>query len=157
MTTFNEQNIENITIQKSENGFQFTDFINVDPKNLLGKNTYNLKDEKPFAITYYRAIIKDNNGKLFNSNIIKLNDRTRLNVVIFPNPFNNQLNIKIEEEVLGEIEISVESISGQQMFYQKLNGKNKQLNYNLEHLSKGTYFIKIKTQDKSLIKKILKN
>ena len=69
-----------------------------------------------------------------------------------PNPFNN--NIKIINPYKN-ISIKVYDISGSDVFSKEYIS-NKKIDLDLTELSSGTYFIKIISEEKIIIKKIIK-
>jgi len=74
-----------------------------------------------------------------------------LETSIYPNPFTDSLNIKIQSTLNSDIKIF--NISGKIIFTLD-NSKN--VNLDLESLSSGIYFISIKNEIGSSIKKIIK-
>lgn len=157
LTNFNEENIKQIQIQKSQNGTDFTGFENILPQNKEGKNMYSILDKNPFAKTFYRALITDIDGKTSFSNIIQIHDKNILNVFIYPNPVQNNLIIQVLEELNDDFEIECFTLSGQLLFKNKYNPFEKSILINFDKYTKGTYIIQIKTQSKTLNKKIFKN
>lgn len=81
------------------------------------------------------------------------------NIEIFPNPFNDQLFIKCNQNINSNVIIDVYSTDGRKIFsesYSNINTNEKlQLNLN-KNLPEGIYFIKITTDSQQLIRKIIK-
>jgi Secretion system C-terminal sorting domain len=78
------------------------------------------------------------------------------NFVIYPNPSIDIFNVKI-----GDIQpqiIEVTDMFGKIVFNQnEFDYSNEEIQINLSNFSKGVYFIKIATAEKSVVKKIIKN
>jgi hypothetical protein len=91
-TTASEINNNYFTLEKSEDGFNFTDFgIVMSSGNSSVSKTYHLEDRQPFSpITYYRLKQTDYNGQNKYSNVIIAESSTIPVVVseIYPNPAN---------------------------------------------------------------------
>ncbi len=79
---------------------------------------------------------------------------------IFPNPFINTIYIVIYSEYTQTINIELYDIIGKKIYTEekllKINGYNYMSINNLEHLSKGIYFLKLSSDNKTIIKKLLK-
>jgi len=70
-------------------------------------------------------------------------------VEIFPNPASNFLSVKVTEVIVSKI--SIFDIQGKEV----LSKTNDFSNINIAHLSKGLYFIKLKTNLSTVTKKII--
>jgi len=117
---------------------------NIDP-NKEGDYTvkYNVTD------TSGRAAIQMTR-KVTVSKSLSLNENNYANLSIFPNPVNNILYIRSEEQIK---KTSIISITGRVIF----NVKGNIESIDLSRISNGAYLILIETDNGSFIKKILKN
>lgn len=70
----------------------------------------------------------------------------------FPNPVENILNVKSPQPIKS---IQIFNVLGQQVFTNDYN--EKEFQFNLSHLSSGTYLVKVFTEDSIKTFKILKN
>ncbi len=77
-----------------------------------------------------------------------------IEVNISPNPFQDEINISIDDNHLQEIFIY--DVLGQNVFYQKLENNISSFQFSTQHFEKGTYFIKIKTENHFTTKKLIK-
>jgi len=84
-----------------------------------------------------------------------LNDQDLINVIsFFPNPTDEILNIKIENNsFLNKVEVSIINLYGQVLFTEKMNKQLQQLN--VADLPVGIYFIKIEMGVSSKIEKLI--
>lgn len=94
----------------------------------------------------------------FNGNVDKRND-----VLVYPNPFNTNLNVKLPESFYQNgFDFTLFSINGRILIeknnIRNSNNNNSYLNESLRPLSKGTYFIKFKSNSlrKAVVKKVIK-
>ncbi|MGM0376834.1 MAG: T9SS type A sorting domain-containing protein [Bacteroidota bacterium] len=70
--------------------------------------------------------------------------------IIYPNPFNNQLNIDLKKFSGNELTIELYSISGTKILseiYKHQLGQSNHLSLNVGNLAKGTYILKIQNHE----------
>ena len=78
------------------------------------------------------------------------------NFVIYPNPSTDIFNIKIGDMQPQNLEVT--DISGKILFSKKdFDNSGSEIQINLSNVAKGVYFIKLATDKKSVVKKIVKN
>ncbi len=78
------------------------------------------------------------------------------NFVIYPNPSADIFNIKIGDIQPQSLEVT--DISGKNIISKKdFDNSGNEIQIDMSNVSKGVYFIKIATADKSVVKKIIKN
>jgi hypothetical protein len=78
------------------------------------------------------------------------------NLIIYPNPTNGEFNIKLNSEIPLETEITIFSINGSKLFEKQFYQTNE-IKINNLHLEKGVYFVKIKTDEFVITKKLIIN
>lgn len=82
-----------------------------------------------------------------------INDIKNLNIkdqfIIFPNPSHKELNISYNEKMVGEINIVVVDLYGQELNLLSLNSPNSKID--VEDLPSGTYLIKILDENNTLL------
>ncbi|MBS4014391.1 MAG: T9SS type A sorting domain-containing protein, partial [Bacteroidetes bacterium] len=78
------------------------------------------------------------------------------NVKIYPNPSRGVFNVEIYE-ISGQIELTVVNYQGQLVQTQttESNGLGSRYKLNLQHLSKGIYYLKIQSGNTTIIRKIV--
>jgi len=113
---------------------------------------YAFLDEKPFIATasnkvYYRLRQVDLDGKYTVSEIRMIEDDSDVqnaNISLYPNPFNNQITIKIGNSEITSFKYSIINILGKSILSNVETVQPNQLvNLNLDNLSSGIYFISI--------------
>ena len=111
---------------------------------------------------YYVGTV-DSNGCFGNSNIINIetvatNDLDEVNdFSIFPNPVNELLFAKIELE--KDMNFQVEIISPNGQILQEVNrtfGKNDFIEMDISSFPNGVYFLKLKNENGSIIRRFIK-
>jgi len=139
-STSNEINVSHYNIQRSVNGKDFVTIGKVKANN-KNYNEYNFIDENVNeGINYYRIESIDNDGKKQYSVIRTLNiHHSSLNVVVFPNPAKDVLNIHCTE---GVKEIEITDYLGR-LVYKNITKNINHLSLNTNHYGRGIYFIKV--------------
>lgn len=80
-----------------------------------------------------------------------------LNAKVYPNPFNSQITIQIQEEVQSYLNIKIYNSQSQLIFSQTLNENHSEIKYNFENLNTGIYLIFLQTKEKIYTSKLIKN
>lgn len=88
--------------------------------------------------------------KIINEPSIK-----NLNAAIYPNPFEQSVNISFIDAVLNEISVVVFDIHGRLIFSQKFQ-PSQNIQLNLGNISMGTYLLKATTNGKQFNAKLIK-
>lgn len=76
---------------------------------------------------------------------------------VYPNPTNGLTTLKVNNTNSSTIKVSVVSISGQVVSEKEIKTNNQETNYeiNLSNQPKGVYFVKIKTNETTLVKRVI--
>jgi len=88
---------------------------------------------------------------LTNINTPKFEDNT----VIYPNPASDYVKLKFDNQDVYEAQVQMLDITGKEVFF-STNYQSDEL-ISIAHLQKGIYILKIKTQNQTITKKIIKN
>ncbi|MGE5943859.1 MAG: T9SS type A sorting domain-containing protein [Flavobacteriales bacterium] len=89
------------------------------------------------------------------SKIMEKDIPLNLQLSVFPNPFVEQISLVFNENIQGDIQITVFNILGAQM-YSKSYQSNQQVDMLLSWLSSGEYILKTIANKKQFISKIIK-
>lgn len=89
------------------------------------------------------------------SKIMEKDIPLNLQLRVFPNPFAEQISLVFNENIQGDIQITVFNILGAQM-YSKIYQSNQQVDMLLGWLSSGEYILKTVANKKQFISKIIK-
>lgn len=152
-TTATEINNKGFDIERSNDGkrWQRLDFVE-GKGNSNQMNTYNFTDTAPPPINYYRLRQIDINDDFKYSNIVSLIRHKNNDVLIYPNPANDVLTIKMDNTDNSEIKIY--DILGKIVLFDNTKTNETQLNINA--LAKGNYCIEIKNGQLITTKKFIK-
>ena len=74
---------------------------------------------------------------------------------VFPNPFDNELVVKLNSSDFKNknAELSLIDICGKEIFFEKFN---QEIKLSTSHLPHGAYFVRVKTQNGTTVRKVLK-
>jgi hypothetical protein len=79
------------------------------------------------------------------------------NLNVFPNPASNLLNIRFNLEKAQDLEISLSTTDGQRVYSELLPNQNNSIDKQLDisSFAKGVYFLKLKGESGSIVRKIV--
>jgi hypothetical protein len=92
---------------------------------------------------------------LISAQIIKLDEADELKARIYPNPFKQSVYVLFDELIKNECKVSVYNLNGT-ILYSDTYPPVQQLNIPLESFAQGNYILKITSDKKLLISKIIK-
>ncbi len=135
------KDLDFVEIEKSKNGLSF---ITTGSSYRMTKTSpkFNMVDETPFELTYYRLKIKELDGKISFSNTIsiKRDESNFSKIKLYPNPVNDVLTIENADgqdvEIVNTLGIVVKT-------FQKAGTFGK---LNVGDLPNGFYFLKIQNE-----------
>ncbi len=132
-------------LEKSNNG---KDFYKVDTIHSKGNNSNYGYLDNANSQSYYRLKIVDNDGTYVYSNTIVLNYDNYEDISIYPNPSKTNFTINS----VDSFDINVYTVDGK-LIYSKDDSTNLIIG---DEYETGTYMLKIKTKNKFVTKKIIK-
>ena len=155
-TTANEINVSHFNIQRSVNGKNFITIGKIGAKN-KAENRYSFTDDKLTIINdkltlYYRLQSIDKDGKITYSEIKKIiiNDKQETrNVVVFPNPATNEINIS--RKTANTALVIITDITGRIVKKTMINSQYTKIN--MESLQKGIYILSFENGEKAKLVK----
>jgi Secretion system C-terminal sorting domain len=150
--TFDNINLpDSISNEKGSHGFiSFRIKNNPTKMALLTDSIFNRA-----AIYFdFNAPVVTNIAKTLYSPLVSTTELTQLGLTVFPNPTSDILNIKTHNKDLNDIVIEIVNLSGQVLLQEKLKMVNPQIN--IQTLSEGLYFLKVRTPNGIGIVKIFK-
>jgi Secretion system C-terminal sorting domain len=150
--TFDDINLPDSTSnEKGSHGF-IKYRIKNDTKK-MGLTVDSILNKAAIYFDFNSPIITNQARTLFNPRVatVELKD---LGLNVFPNPVSNVLTINSTQKIEQELTIDVVNTNGQVLIHKILRGQNPQIN--VQELSAGLYFLKIKTSEGIGIVKIFK-
>lgn len=147
-----EVNNDYFTIERSQNGTQFSELTKVEGAgNSTDIHKYSFSDDQPLGgISYYRLKQTDFNGKSETFKTVSVNIKTKQSTVstirISPNPFNDSFTAQFESLEKEEAQFQLLSVNGAIIFNDKImveEGKNSFRFTAPSNLKPGTYVLRI--------------
>jgi hypothetical protein len=159
-STAMEINNDYFILEKSNDGFSYEFLTRVKGNgNSTTINAYVYTDHFPFTgNNYYRLKQVDYDGKEHIDTHIMINFAGNGEIIqkIYPNPFNQELTILVSTPVLqGETELKLFNPLGAEIISNPVF-ENEKIILNTSSLSKGVYILKITSQGKTEIRKVIK-
>ena len=110
---------------------------------------------------YYRIRETDADGSFYYSNtlLVKTGNAANTSLLVFPNPFIAYVQINLQLEKAGVIQITLYDAGGRlhkKLERQGMTGNNTIVVNDLSELQPGVYFIKIITGDHTAVEKLIK-
>jgi cephalosporin-C deacetylase len=155
--TASEKNNKSFELERSDNAINWTLITKINGKgNANSLTNYQFTDkEGPLSIiAYYRLKQIDFNADFKYSKTISLQSIKPNLIELFPNPFTNELTIKINE-LKPPFDYKLYDVFGRIWALNKTN--SNEIIINTTELMNGYYFIEIKNKELTIIKKIIKN
>ncbi len=143
------QSFKSFEVQRSFNGtsFELVQYLNSLPAETMLVNYLATDDVYDInePLIYYRLKIMRNNGTVEYSSVIRLkNEGQKENLLVFPNPAHNLLQISIAAAKQSESSITVYDILGKQVYKDRIYlkaGDNTYRVKNVEGWNRGVYFL----------------
>ncbi len=158
-STASEENTDYFSVQRSTDGIDFKEIGTVRALGFTSEiQTYNFEDRAPEALSYYRLEIIDFDGLVTYSNVIVLQRNSDLvEVEVYPNPVIDDVNVKVNLEKDGPVEIKIFDAAGkviQYDIYDLNQGLNKVI-FDMKGLKHQLYIINISFGETTISKKIM--
>ncbi len=146
-STVNEINVDHFDVERSANGREFTKIGATKATNYAPLTAhYTFTDFSPLTSSnYYRLKMMDKDGQSTYSPVRLVSNNSNYIVSVYPNPAKDNLQIQIESEMRGQLQIVVLSGDGKVVLSSSFTaneGSNLQ-SMNISTLPKGSYFLKI--------------
>ncbi len=122
-TTEQEMNMDSYEIQKSLNGTDFFLLGKTKSLNIAARNLYTFTDINPSpGNNYYRLVSVEFSGKQDVSKTIRLvNNKTNPQLVIYPNPAKDMINVAVSSIPNGQYDILISNEAGSRIMNQSFN------------------------------------
>ena len=109
-----------------------------------GKYFFNHFDP-PKVMNYYRLKMVDKDGKYTYSEIRKVDNIGAMDIVVYPNPAKDKLQIEINSKKNGRATVDILDISGRKILTQniQLDAGHNLKSIDVSNLSEGNYLLKV--------------
>lgn len=135
----------NITIQRSEDAVNFTNYILLS--DVVSQSRFSKVDEYPIlGVSYYRLKLENKNGEVEYSQIKTVNfDAGNLKINIFPNPI--EIGSKLSVHLEGETKLkSISVLESSGKIIQTVNCTNRTVEFPI-FAPNGIYLLKVETEN----------
>jgi hypothetical protein len=144
-STAQEQQNKAFEVQYSANGYAFETIgtvpgqINSSLESHYVFNTTRYQDGKNF----YRLKQIDMDGHSTISSIVTIQIGRQAVISLAPNPASTRLNLSVNQPVSGRLQLTLTSLTGQQVWATPLAGNSSNITVNLPVVTKGVYVVAI--------------
>ncbi len=132
-------------LEKSLDGKIFEQITKVESKGSLSGSNYQYEDHQVSDLSYYRLISYDNYGQSSYSSIVKVNNKVKNTLEVYPNPSSDVVSIKFYAEQKGVMQLEMYNSFGVLVVQEDVDvveGKNS-VERNLKAFETGIYLVKI--------------
>jgi uncharacterized delta-60 repeat protein len=158
--TASEQNTSHFDIERSSEGISFSKIGQVLASvNSASLKNYAFTDLRPTTgINYYRLKMVDADGHFTYSNVLVIKMNSVADVEIFPNPVADVLQVQLTSSQNKNTLLQIQDASGKTVKQQIFSSGGSRLSttINVSGLSKGVYFLVVKKDKSTIIKKFNK-
>lgn len=159
-STANEVNTESFSIEKLYDGSTWRSIGEVEAAGISTDIlNYEFMDDSPTNSEFYRLKSMDLDGSFTYSDIIELKRSiTHDNVNVYPNPFTDEVSLKLDLIDDQEITIEIVDITGKLIYQDHKNAQTGTNNFalNLANHQAGVYIITVKTKNDMIQKRVIK-
>jgi len=144
--TVREENIDYYVVERSLDAVNFADLGEVDAAgNSVEQNDYNLIDFDPaIGSNFYRLRIVELDGTVSYSHVVEVVFESGMSFNVYPNPFNDVLNIRLEGITEGSTIFQLTNNLGQIILKETWEIKGEETKtVDVSTLSEGVYFYRI--------------
>jgi trimeric autotransporter adhesin len=148
-TTSNEINTSHFVVERSIDGnnFSYTGIV-YTAGNRDTKTSYSFTDvnigTQPASIIYYRLKIFDNDGKYSYSKIISIVLNRNIDVLLFPNPVKQILNIRLVGQETNQVLVQIMDLTGRVIHSEKsMITQNSMIHIDVKHWKQQVYILKV--------------
>lgn len=158
--TTSETNNDYFTVERSQDGLEFIPIAFIDGAGTSNtKISYSYQDENPFIGTsFYRLKQTDFNGKfeVFDPVAVTMNKEKTFTYAVYPNPASKILYFSYENAGEGA-SIVITDLIGNIVYSQALERSDqyKKILIDLDNYQQGIYFVKVRSDNSSSVKKII--
>jgi endonuclease I len=153
--TASEINFSHYEVERSFNGTHYFTIANI---TATGKNQYSFTDvgeNLRGRRVYYRLKKVDKDGTFTFSEVFTLHIPNNIKFTIYPNPAKDFITIQQNGLVSQQVQLQITDLAGK-TFIQGIYGNNAKLHISVQHLTEGTYLIKITSGNETFIQKFIK-
>jgi hypothetical protein len=143
-------------IEKSNDGFNFYKIGTLPAKNNSGIQSYTFIDSGATGKKqFYRLKIKGIAGQFDYSNIQQLQNNTSTEILVFPNPTTDVLQLQLNK-VYDKMHVQVVNAAGQVVKQFILLASSQTISIPVQNLAAGQYWIRLQSGDEKQVLQFVK-
>ena len=134
---------DSFAVEFSANGINFTEIKRVINTSLNTTESYFYNEQNSAKKMYYRIAGRDQSGAVTYSNILMLRSNSKEQLIsVFPNPVtDNKINIKFYESPDAPVDVTIFSITGAKVFYDRFTRVGSVLTFTVPPLAQHAHYI----------------
>ncbi len=155
--TKEEVNVKNFELERSTDGRNFSAIaVKQAVGNTSGETIYTYPDNIHLLaapVIYYRVKVIDVDGQTYYSKIVAVTPAKAGAILVWPSPFTDKVNVRINAEVKGTVLVRLYSATGlvvRQMEAAVSTGTNFLAMDNIGHLPKEVYIIQVMMNNQTI-------
>lgn len=154
---FDINDISKIIIMKKSSEGEWIELVSLNNSERLTK--YQLFDENPFKLTFYKLILVQHDGSKTESKTIVVDREKGIpQWYIYPNPADNEIYLSFENEIYSPVSVDIINSLGKSIYSEDLDLKvSDKIKLNSAVLPKGIYFLNLRHKDFFDTKKLIIN
>lgn len=146
-TTANEENVESLEVQRSNDAQSFTTIEKVQLKGTAtGQTQYAVKDAQPASgNNFYRLQLQDFNGKITYSDVKTVSFNEQPNTSVTPNPTKGASVIRFQSPLTENAQVQVYDANGRMLECSKILAGAQTATADMQNFLPGVYYVTIRT------------
>jgi len=145
LTTDKESGVCCFDFEKSADGFNFYSIGSLPAKNIRGKQSYSFIDGNATGTNqFYRVKIKGMAGQLDYSNIQQLQNDGSTEILVFPNPTTDVLQLQLNKPY-DKMILQIFNSAGQAVKQMTIPASNQTITIPVQNLAAGKYWLFLQT------------
>lgn len=131
------------------------------PYSYVWNNGANTEDLIDVTMGEYSCMVTDAKGCETPVGPFMVGNTTNTNeieglieVAMFPNPTDGQLNLKVELEYIQQVDVIVYNFLGEKVYFEQLENANIEVALDLAGLTTGNYLVQLRTEDGMYVEKV---
>ncbi|MFN8250673.1 MAG: T9SS type A sorting domain-containing protein [Ferruginibacter sp.] len=154
-TTGSEINTSHFEVEHSADGRLFETIGSTAAASTTGNHDYALYDNSPLrGVSYYRIKQVDKDGRFMYSAVIRVNNSSDIQLLIYPNPASQYLLVEFAGKQ-QQVQVNVYDVQGRLVLQQTGSGQSP-VKINIEKLPPGKYLLLLKNGESVTTGKFIK-
>ena len=156
--TENEENLVSYKVMRSYDGINFE---TIGTETARGTNgiieEYRLNDPHPYTgKNFYQLLSYDRNQSFRKSQVVEVEIQSGIIYAIAPNPFTDRIIVRSSNSLQQTLQIKLTDLYGRVVMENQLKTTGGQTTINIPAVAAGVYLLKLTTEERSQIVKLIK-